>query len=231
MNLADIRAQIEDEITWRSDEIRFFRNQLSNIPREEDKRTYRKALAVMLYSHYEGFCKVVLSIYAGAINEEKIKCSAATHCIVAASLASVFKEFENPNKKSEIFKKTLPDDSQLHKYSRQVELISSLADIWSRDVDIPIDSVVDTKSNLWPIELRKILYRLGFPYDIFEEYEGLIYKLINQRHKVAHGSHGSGFDEKEYEDIEKSTFEIFDRLTIIILEALRNGTYLRDFCD
>ena len=73
MNLLDIRAQIEEEITWRSDEIRFLKNQLSNIQKETEKEKYRKSLVVMLYSHYEGFSKTIFQIYINEINPEFLK--------------------------------------------------------------------------------------------------------------------------------------------------------------
>ena len=63
MDLDDVIAQIEEELTWRMDELRFLRNQLANIPDEKNKKRYRKTLIVMLYSYYEGFSK---SAFQGA---------------------------------------------------------------------------------------------------------------------------------------------------------------------
>ena len=226
MNLADLRAQIEEEISWRSDEIRFFRNQLSNIELEQDKDRYRKALVVILYSHYEGFCKQALSIYAGAINNEQILFSDATDCIIAASLAMVFKDLDS-NKKSDIFKSVLPDDSQLHRFTRQVDLITSLSDLFVREIEIPIDNVVETESNLRPSVLRKILYKLGFPHDSFEQYEGLINQLINRRNIVAHGGRDSGLSEQRYIDVEEALFKIMDQMMNLIVRALHNRIYLK----
>lgn len=37
MNLLDIRSQLEEELTWRQDEMRFFHNQLSTITNEDQK--------------------------------------------------------------------------------------------------------------------------------------------------------------------------------------------------
>ena len=62
MNIIEVRAEFEEELTWRVDEIRLLHNQLGYIRKEADKMRYRKALVVMLYSHFEGFCKTAFSI-------------------------------------------------------------------------------------------------------------------------------------------------------------------------
>ena len=54
--LENIRTQLEGELKWRLDEIHFLHNQQNHISNEKDQNCYRKALVVMLYSHFEGFC-------------------------------------------------------------------------------------------------------------------------------------------------------------------------------
>ncbi|MHB9035060.1 MAG: MAE_28990/MAE_18760 family HEPN-like nuclease [Armatimonadota bacterium] len=225
MNEADIRAQLEDELTWRHNEIRLLHNQLSNIDDEIDKRRFRKALVVMLYAHYEGFCKTALSIYADAVNQEKMRCGDVTACIAAASLADVFKEFESSFKKSDIFRRVLPDDSQLHRYCRQVDLLSVLHDIWDMYVQIPVESVVDTESNLMPAVMRKMLYRLGFSHDSFKTYDGDIHFLLECRNGIAHGYRKDGLEESLYIKLQSATYEIMDGLVSMITEAVASEAY------
>ncbi len=227
MNLEDIRAELELDLTWRQNEIRFLRNQLAYIPNELDRDRYRKSLVVMLYSHYEGFSKTALSIYADAINKENITCLEAHECIVAATLADAFKDFDNPNKKSRIFVSMLPDDSQLHRFARQVELIERLGNIWQRVVQIPTEIVVDMESNLTPVVLRKVLYRLGFQHDIFRDHEGKIHLLLNRRNNVAHGVRKDGITEKEYSETEMTAYDIMRELVKVIYTSLKNGSYLK----
>ncbi len=227
MNLEKIHVQLEDELTWRQDEIQFLHNQLSYIKKEEDKKRYRKVLVVMLYSHFEGFCKTAFSIYANAINQENLTCSHVTDQIIASSLAIVFRDFENTNKKSSLFKNDLPDDRTIHRFARQVELINNLNAIWARRVNIPIDDVVDTEANLKPSVMRKILYRLGLPYDAFNENEGKLHSLLNYRNKIAHGSSKDGLEEKIYEEIQASTLGIMSSTIKMIMNALSKTNYLR----
>ncbi|HEY4034832.1 MAG TPA: MAE_28990/MAE_18760 family HEPN-like nuclease [Ktedonobacteraceae bacterium] len=227
MNLEEINALLEDELAWRQDEIRFLHNQLSYITKEEDQKRYRKALVVMLYSHFEGFCKTAFSIYANAINQEELTCSHVTDQIIASSLAIVFREFENTNKKSNLFRKDLPDDRTIHRFARQVELINNLNTVLTQRVNIPIDDVVDTEANLKPSVMKKILYRLGLPHDAFNENEGKLHSLLNYRNKIAHGSATDGLDEKSYEEIQTSTIGIMSSTIKMIMNALSEAKYLR----
>jgi hypothetical protein len=227
LNLEEVRAQLEDELTWRRDEIRFLHNQLSYIKKEEEKKRYRKALVVMLYSHFEGFCKTALSIYANTINQENLTCSLVTDQIIASSLATVFQDFENMNKKSNLFRNDLPDDRTIHRFARQVELISNLKEIWKLSVQIPINDVVDTEANLKPPTMRKILYRLGLPHDAFSNNEGKIHLLLNYRNSISHGVAKDGLDERKYREIEDATIEIMSSLIKIITSALSDAKYLR----
>jgi HEPN superfamily RiboL-PSP-like protein len=43
------------------------------------------------------------------------------------------------------------------------------------------------ESNLKPVVLRKILFRLGFPPETFASHEGTIHRLVNRRNNIAHG--------------------------------------------
>ena len=225
MNIVDIRAQMEEELTWRQNEIRFLRNQLSYISADQDKRRYRKSLVVMLYAHFEGFCKTVLLIYVDAINHLGIKRNEANPYIKTASLADVFKAYGNLDKKCALFKNALPQDEKLHLFSRQVDFVNMIDALWQETAEIP-ESVVDTESNLKPVVLRKILFRLGFPYDCFAGYEGKINFLLEKRNSIAHGSGKEGLEEKEYSEVETASFTVMEKILKLVIEALENKTYL-----
>lgn len=226
MDIVDIRSQIENELTWRQNEIRFLKNQLSLISSENNKRKYRKALVVMLYSHYEGFCKTTFLIYVDSINRLGIKRIDSNDFIKTVSLADVFKAYGNLDKKCALFKNTLPSDEKLHLFSRQVDFVNMINPLWNDAVEIP-ESVVDTESNLKPIVLRKILFRLGFPYDCFNNYEGKINYLLEKRNNIAHGSEQDGLPEKEYSEVEKATFTIMEEIMKLVVQALENKEYLK----
>ncbi|WP_342434678.1 MAE_28990/MAE_18760 family HEPN-like nuclease [Paenibacillus sp. FSL H7-0442] len=226
MDIADVIAQIEEELTWREDELRFLRNQLSNMTDEEDKMRYRKSLVVMLYSYYEGFCKASFQIYINTINQSFLARNLVNDYISTASMNEVFLTYHNESKKSPHFNKELPDDSKLHRYSRQVDFIQALENIWEEIVTIP-ENIVDTESNLKPVVLRKILYRLGFQYDCFKQYEGQINLLLERRNSVAHGAMKEGFTKEKYDTIERAALDIMTELKKLIVDALIYRNYLK----
>jgi hypothetical protein len=226
MDLADIRAQLEIELTWRQNEMRLLHNQLAFIKIDEEKKRYRKSLVVMLYSHYEGFCKTAFSIYINAINKERCKCLEMNEFIVTATFADIFTALEIPNSKCKIFKPKLPDDAKLHRFCRQVNFISGLNNFLNKEAKIPED-VIDTESNLKREVMRKILFRLGFPYDAFKKHEDQIKDLLETRNNIAHGAFVSGIEEDLYQKFEKSSYEIMSELMDLLMQALINKEYLR----
>ncbi|RYG72979.1 hypothetical protein EU245_08490 [Lentibacillus lipolyticus] len=227
--LADIRAQLEEEVTWRQDEIRLLHNQLSFVQSETDKKRLRKALIVMLYSHYEGFCSTALQIYIKSINDENLMRKDLNYHLAACSLSSEFNAYDDqrlkPSHYRQIFKNKLPDETRLHRFARQVDFVKNMDGFWEQAASIP-DDIVNTESNLWPIVLKKLLYRLGLPEDSFKEEEGSITELMNRRNAIAHGSNKEGCDEKTYENIKKSVFRIFGKTIRLIMDTLAQKEYL-----
>src|SRR5256885_12430645 len=119
MNLADLRAELEANQAWRRDEIRFFQNQLTWINAEEKQSQFRRALVLILYAHFEGFCKFALQAYAAEINRSGLKCKNATPQIAASAWADVFDALEDWDRKNRVFARALPHDEFLHKFARR----------------------------------------------------------------------------------------------------------------
>jgi len=224
-DISDIYAEVEAEYAWRQDEIRFFQNQSTNAP-ENKQDQFRRVLILLLYAHFEGFCKFALILYVNNVNAANIKCGEANHAIAAASLADLFKTLRNPDKKCAEFQRALPDDTELHQFARHREFIEQSARFEDRLVNIP-ETLVDTESNLKPTVLRKNLYRLGFPHEQLRHVEGDINKLLNYRNKIAHGASTAGIEYQEYLDLRDAAFRIMDEVKRMVLEAIQNRHYLR----
>ena len=47
--------------------------------------------------------------------------------------------------------------------------------------------------------LRKNLYRLGLPHDLFETFQGEVYRLLGYRNQIAHGELQSGIERQTYD--------------------------------
>ena len=173
-----MRSNLEEELAWRQEELAFFKNQLCNISNENDKEKYRKSLILMLYSHFEGFTKISLQTYIQYINSQQIERNKVNANIIAASMHKELNAYDSLDKKSKVFKRKLPDDTVLHRFARRVDLIASMEDFKSQTVQIE-DDIIDTESNMWYIVLKKNLYKVGLPLDVFEPFERIIDKLVN----------------------------------------------------
>jgi hypothetical protein len=227
MSLADVRAELEEELTWRLDELRFFKNQLSELRSEDDRERYRRALVVMLYSHFEGFWKAAFMIYVKAINQTKVQCSEASEALVAATFAEVFEALADGNRKSDYFRRTAPGDLKLHRFSRHQEFVGRIHEFVQQVVSIEPDDAVDTESNLKPVVIRKNLFRLGFQHDSFSAHEGAIDRLLQWRNHIAHGATRSGLSKSQYEPLEKAVVEVMETVILFIYESLKEERYLR----
>ncbi|WP_437191350.1 MAE_28990/MAE_18760 family HEPN-like nuclease [Planctomicrobium sp. SH527] len=227
MNLDDIRAELEDELTWRMNEMRFLRNRLSDLSDADDQERYCKSLVVMLYAHFEGFWKAAFTIYLSELNRMGLQCGNASESIIAASMAELFHSLNDPNKKSDFFRGSAPDDTVLHRFCRHAEFAGKLHDVLASTIDIPIDVVLDTESNLTPTVVRKTLFRMGFDHEEFKGDEGIVNQLLRRRNDIAHGSARSGIRVEVYRNLEASVLGIMRRIVTFIFEALDEQKYLR----
>ncbi|MBM3766797.1 MAG: hypothetical protein FJW32_15520 [Acidobacteria bacterium] len=225
MNLPDLNAQLESELAWRQDEIRFFQNRGTTLT-EEEQDQYRRAVVLVLYAHFEGFCKFAFDLYRTAINGEQIACHDASPAVAAAGWARLFKELRDPSTKCAEFRHALPDDSKLHRFARDREFMERRVEFGRLHVTIP-DDFVDTESNLKPVVLRKILYRLGLPYDQFSQHEGKIDRLLRVRNKIGHGEMRSGVTARDYGELRAIVFEIMEAIKRQVLESLQQNHFLR----
>ena len=226
LDLAELRAEIEEERAWREQEIRVLRNQVSSLPTEAHRGIARKALLVMLYAHFEGACKALLSIYVNRLNRLNLKVHSVASSLGAASLSRIFRELRDPTSKCKEFARDLPDDTALHRFARDREFIEIAWQIAERAVQINPDDIVDTESNLKPVVLRKILYRLGLDPKLAEPWEGVINQLLNRRNDVAHGTAKGSLSEKAYADLEQAVYLVIDDLVRAISESVSNQLYL-----
>jgi hypothetical protein len=226
MDITAFRAELEGDWAWRIDELRFFQNIGSTITNLDEEDRYRRVLVLILYAHFEGFCKVALGTYVNAVNRLGVNCGEANYAIAAAGLADLFRELRDPNRKSDLFRRTLPDDAKLHRFARDREFVELTDHFGERAVNIP-DYVVDTESNLTPVVLRKNLFRLGFDHDLFAHLDGDVNRLLGYRNNIAHGAAKAGMDRKTYEALRDAVIRIIHEVTALIAQSFQEKKYLR----
>jgi hypothetical protein len=226
MSVPDAWAEIEKDLAWRIDELRFFKNRLGSISLPADQDRVRRALVLLLYAHFEDFCRFAFTLYVNAINRTGIKCAEANSAVAAASLSDLFKALRNPQKKIPEFRRILPDDTKLHRFGREREFVEKAADFSNRSVRIG-DDVVDTESNLNPTVLRKNLYRLGFAFDQFSAQDASINQLLKYRNKISHGEMQLGLNWERYDQLSMSALSIMQEIKRQVMDAIENRSYLR----
>ncbi len=226
VDIAELRAEMEAEREWRETEMRQLRNQLSLLPSEDQRKTARKALVVMLYAHFEGVSKALLTMYVNRLNKLELRVEQVIPHIGAAALAHVFHALRDTHKKCAEFARALPEDSALHRFARDRDFIEVASIVAQRLVHIDAEEIVDTESNLKPVVLKKILFRLGLNPSIAQPWEGIIHCLLNRRNDVAHGTAKAGLEEKEYANLEQAVSLVIDEIVKAISDAIASKAYL-----
>jgi hypothetical protein len=226
IDLADLRSEMESEREWREREMRQLRNHVAAIASDDSRRVARKALVVMLYAHFEGTCKALLSMYVNRLNGLGLTVGTVQAAIGAASISDVMYALREPNRKCPEFAKLLPDDSTLHRFARDREFLEVAWKVAQRPVRIDVDDVVDTESNLKPVVLRKILYRMGLDPDTAKPWEPAIHMLLNRRNDIAHGTAREGLEEVEYFKLEQAVTLVIDGVVATISDAVIRKKYL-----
>lgn len=212
---------------WREQEMRLLHNQLPLLPTDNDRRRYRKALVVMLYAHFEGGTRTILQTYADAVNNLGHTVGEANYALAAAVLSDVFKALNDGDRKCKVFARGLPDDQKLHRFARQRDFLEEIEGFEERHVSINPDEIVNTESNLKPLVLRKILYRLGLDPELVLNWSPVIDELLQRRNDVAHGMKKDGLEDRDYSRLEKAVREVTDNIVAAVTAALRARAYLR----
>ena len=154
----EFRAALEAELAWRQEELAFFKNQLNEIS-DEEKNKYRKSLVLILYSHMEGYIKICLQTYIQYINSQELCRKDVKTGLIVASMHKEFIAYENLERKSEFFRKELPDDTRLHRLYRRVDFMEKVDNFKEQKLYIE-DQIIYTESNFLYIVFQKNLYKI-----------------------------------------------------------------------
>ena len=224
MTADELRAALEADMAWRQEDLAFFKNQLNNIS-EDDKDRYRKSLVLILYSHMEGFVKTSLQTYIQYINSLHLSRKDVTTGLMVAGMQKEFSSYENLDRKCEVFRRELPEDTQLHRFFRRVDFLDSIDSLKNEKLSID-DQIIDTESNLRYLVLKKNLYKIGLPIDLFSDSQGDIDSLVNRRNSIAHGNFRSGISETEYSSWESKALSVMSNVMRLIYDYANNKMYL-----
>ncbi len=198
----DLQTRLDEDFAWRRKELTvIFTNVKSSKPIQLN--TNIRIGVVMLYAHWEGFIKNAAEYYLIFVSSKKLTLKQLSHSLIAVSLKSKLKEFEETNKNT------------IH-----TQLINFLLGDLNVRAQIPTENIIKTQSNLNSRILREILSIVDVDYSFYELKEKYIdNQLLRIRNSVAHGQDPE-IDKEEFYELYK---EITTLMTSIKAEITNNA--------
>jgi hypothetical protein len=227
MNVEDVRAQLEQDLSWRNDELRLLGNQMHSLRGKQEKERFCRALLLMLYAHVEGFTKSAMRIYVQAVVSENLNVRSLNSQLGANSLNLVITAVENATEHS-FFTQDPPPKQKLTRIYRVREILSKWHGIQDLEFSPDIDEITDTDSNLKRNVLRKLLFRAGLNVDEFQEFEDDLDSLVSRRNPIAHGEIATLVRVEDYIRLETSGLMFMDALVRSLTLSLIEKRYLAD---
>lgn len=200
--------QIEQELDWRVDELTNLkllvaRARVGSVA----QNALLRALTVMLYAHYEGFCKFIWDLYLDEIGKSKIKRKNCCESIIIFSLKKKFKELSGNFSAKQIW-----DEFSTH----LPQLLEE---------EIKFDSTLKTNSNLWPDLLKDNLEEIDLHCNVLITHERDLKALLSRRNEIAHGQKNIIKSLSDYEKYERAVLDVMYDLSLIVIENLDRSSY------
>lgn len=218
-------TELEEDQLIRQEELVFLENLCGTLHTDEQDRM-RRSMLLMLYAHLEGFAKLAFTVYCRHINEAGILCRDVQPELATSALRDVFRAFRNPQGAENFLPHELRNLKELRPLAIERTLVKEAFTISLRTVSLP-DTYIDTESNLKPEVLRKNLYRLGLPHDMFDAHESTVGKLLGRRNNIAHGSEVAGISADAYSSMKAAVYSVMDALKMKIVESIQTRAYFR----
>lgn len=208
--MSDIYQKLENDLQWREKELDLLGGQFNKASQESVRQTLLRVMVMLLYAHYEGFCKFAFNFYLKEIEKGDIK---RKNCQDVLILLSLEKEFAN-------FRKNTSAENILNFY--QNELLNYL------ESNIIFSEIDATDANLYPSKFREKLAQLGLQSNLVEQHKTEIKNLVGIRNDIAHGQQNIIRTLEEYKKYEDAVLEVIYELAVIIIEGLDQQQYLKN---
>lgn len=204
------RSILEEDLTWRADEIRHLKNALNLFQKDNEKSCIRKSMILLIYAHCEGFVKSSLQAYLSYLNDLEIDGNAF---IENLQLLGVEKK-----------RKSLVNNS--NNFSGFLNFFSEFKKIQQQKLRFDENSI-DTESNLKFDVLKKNLEYVGLKENDFIEIKEDLNSLLNRRNNIAHGSDHNLVQQNDVEKWLRTFDKICNHLIRVISDAVINKSYLK----
>jgi len=195
--LRKLEKDIEADLDWRQAELAVFREMLTlSAELETRKRVLFRTGWTLLYAHYEGFSKFCLDTYIEFIGRSLTDCH-----MLPDNMFVYFVEKEIGAAKA------LSPEGIFQFFQGDIHALRSTA---------PKTITVDTKSNLWPDLLAKILGRLDLNSSCIIEHERKLKTLVARRNDIAHGKRVFIDDITYYQEYETAVLNVMYGLALAV---------------
>lgn len=187
MDVAELRTQLEEDLTWRLDELRLLRNDLlGNLEQSSWPAHSLRALLVMQYAHLEGLTQNSFHLYIRVINECKLPVAELHANLLATALVSDFKSLRTGAISGD------DEDSEstyLKRAKRHVSFVERVRVATRGPLYVDPDHAVSMEMNLGSDVLRKTLYMVGIPDSAMDGgYLSSLEFVRRARNDVGHGA-------------------------------------------
>ena len=223
-----LSIELEQELLSRTEEILKIENLFEISCRSDEDNISgiaRKALVLLLYAHFEGYCKQVFQHYILYINRMRIPLSELKLGLVAANLNTEFRKLFDTNHKP-VDIKSFSGDGALQQFGRKREFLIGYDTYVSRTADIS-EAFINTEANLKPDVLRRILFQLELDCTAADIYLGVIHKLVNIRNSFAHGERIGYPSKMEYSEYRGAAFDTMKEIKLLVEAAFREQAFLK----
>jgi hypothetical protein len=224
MSVADLRAELEEDLSWRQSELRSLRNLLiGKKSRDGWAGSELRVLMVMQYAHVEGFTRHALAVYLRGIAASNLTISELSLPLATSALLGEISALRIPlaaESSSEMPEKLL------RRAKREVDFVSKIRTMQNEQAVFNEDDVISLEMNIGSDVLKRTLYRLGID---LVELEDSHYKAIdfvkNQRNDVAHGGRTQVIHVKLYEQHLKKAEDFMNSLVRVISRNYTRATF------
>lgn len=198
---------ISQELDWRESELGSFKVLLS---RKDISATQKEVLLraswAMLYAHYEGFAKTVLTIFFDAASKSPATCESLPLQTKLFALDKVLRA-----------SRSLPNKD----YLSEIETFTT-----KHYKSKPNFPDVDTQSNLWPSVLQELLNFADIRIDSLSVHEVKLKTLVSRRNNIAHGNQELIGGVEYYSTFEAAVYDVMYELAFRVDERLGSPPYL-----
>ena len=202
--------ELEDDLNWREAELASFKLLVSSAPKKSVKeQALLRALWILLYAHYEGFCKFSWDLFLSAIQEQVIQRSLCNDQIACLSLEKNFKKLKGNLSPNAIWSFCVAEFPRLMSEA------------------IVFDVKLETQYNLWPNIFKDNLQKISLPVQIINEHSTRIKTLVARRNDIAHGQKMIIKDLNDYQKYEDSALLVMHDLAINILDCLDKNKHIK----